>query len=160
MTKEITKAIILQEIEDKFKLRELAPDVFAFSELVVPTYNVDPHLRHPYSNVKEMSVTSAGAVSFFVVPSTERWYLRRYDVIFMAAGAYTIAGLYVRRVHKLSGSATIYLDLAAAKSASYHIDLVESVRLDPGDEVLANVDGYTSTANLRVTADYEVEVIR
>ena len=159
MSKEITKAFILQEMQDKFKLRELEPEVFSFSETVIPVYNVEQHLEEWKADFIERSITGTGAEAFFVVPDDEKWSLWRYDVIFMGAGAYTVAGMYTRR-RKDAVTDFCYLDLGAAKSASYHIELSVPVVLMPGDFLAVNIDGYTSTQNLRVYIDYLMEKVR
>ena len=156
MTKEITKARIIQEIQDKFALRELEPEVFSFSERVIPTYNVEQHLLAWTSKYETVQMTSAAAFEFFEVPENEKWKLRRYDVVFLAAGAYKVTGLYVTR----KGSTHVYLDLKKAQTESYHIDLVEPVDLQPGDKIHVLIDDYTSTAGLRVYIDYQIEVVR
>jgi len=160
MTKEITKANILQEIEDKFKLRELEAERFAFSELVIPIYDVGNHLIRPRTEYVEKSITSATAFLFFTVPQNERWYLRGYNVVFLAAGAYTVTGLYVNRVNRSPSDAYIYLDMVEGQTVSYAKNLPTPVRLNPGDKLSLLIDSYTSTASLRLHIDFTVEEIR
>ena len=159
MTKEITKAVILQEIQDKFKLREFASAKFLFDETVVPVYEIRGHLQSWRSRHAQLSVTAAGSFSFFTVPTTERWTLRSYSVIFMT-GVYTVAGIYILR--NLRGGSTdfSYLDLEAAQSTSYLTALPAPTVLEPGDDLRVNVDGYTSTGNLQLHIDYMKEEIR
>ena len=157
MTKEITKAIILQEIQDKLKLRELEPETFRFEEAVVPVYNIEQHLITRKCEFVEMSITATGDYLFFNVPINQRWTFDRYDVVFMGAGAFTVAGAFLRR--RLIAE-TVYLDLTAAQTVSYHVGLPVRTILDPGDQIRVNVDGYTSTQNLRLYLDYEVEELR
>ena len=158
MTKEITKAIILQQIQDKFGMREFAPAAFLFDETVVPVYNVERHLEEMWTKYITRSITSTGGELFLTVPGTERWHLKRYDVVFMGAGGYTVAGLYVERVNRSPADAYIYIDLEAAQSVSYHKDV--DVILNPGDAVKISIDGYTSTQDLRLYIDYLREEIR
>ena len=159
MTKEITKAIILQQIQDKFGMREFAPAAFLFDETVVPVYNIEQHLEEMWTRYIAKSVTSTGGEFCFGVPATERWHLKRYDVVFMGvAGAYTVAGVYVVRTNLSPIDAYIYLDLEAAQSVSYHKDV--DVILNPGDAVKISIDGYTSTQDLRLYIDYLREEIR
>ena len=158
MTKEITKTRILQELEDKFALREHEKDFFLFSETVVPTYDIGQHLKQHVNTFAELSITSATSFIFFVVPMDERWTLYRYDVVFMGAGAHTVAGVYTQRT--LDSASFCYLDLTAAQSASYHVNLPFPILLSPGSRIKINVDGYTSTQNLRLYLDYMVENIR
>ena len=160
MTKEITKAIILQEIQDKLKLREFVPSNFLFDETVVPVYNIEPHLRQPRSGYVERSVTSTGPILILTVPQTQRRTFNRYDVVFMAAGAYTVSGIYVQRNTKVPADAFTYLDLTAGQTASYHIDLGNPIQMVPGDSIYINIDGYTSTQNVRFYYDYTLEEIR
>jgi len=157
MTKEITKAIILQQIQDKLKLRELEPGRFTFSEEVIPTYNIEPHIQEQISEIQTVSVTSGPtAYEFFEVPDDERWVLNRYNIVFMAAGAYKVTGMYILRG---SGNA-IYLDMIEGQTVSYAVELHNPSVLDAGHKLFVYVDDYTSTANLRVYIDYEREVIR
>ena len=159
MTKEITKAIILQEIQNKFKLRELEPAKFLFDETVVPVYDIGRHVHSWWQSYKTVTINGTGPLSIKAVPPTEHWHLARYDVVFMT-GAYTIAGIYIKRKNQAAPDSFIYLDLKAAQSVSYHIDLVKDVVLEPGDEIMVNVDGYTTTGAFRFYYDYRMEEIR
>ena len=159
MTKEIAKAFILQRIEDKFGLRELTPEKFSFSEQVVPVYNIEQHLEEWWQRYLTKSITSSDPFPLFTIPAHGKWTLRSYDVVFMT-GAFTIAGLYLKRKNGTPSDAYIYLDLKAAQSASYHIDLNPPVVCQPGDIIFVYVDGYTSTGDLRVYVDYKLETIR
>ena len=157
MTKEITKSIILQEITDKFKLREFAPANFLFDETVVPVYNVEQHLEEWWQKYRTESITATGGQHYFSVAQDERWHLKRYDVVFMT-GAFTIAGIYITRSNRDPSDAYIYLDLTAAQNTSYHVNT--DVILNRGDTISANVDGYTTTGNLRLYIDFEKETVR
>jgi len=159
MSKEITKAIILQEIQDKLRLRDFIPAKFLFDETVVPVYDIGQHLESWWQQYMEKSVTSASGLSFFIVPGTERWHLKRYDIVFMGAGAYTVSGLYVVRTNRV-GAASVYLDLTAAQTVSYHVELPQPAVLQSGDILYINIDGYTSPQNLRLYIDYMKEEIR
>ena len=158
MTKEITKAFILQQIEERFKLRDLIPEKFTFLESVMPTYNIEGHLKTWMTLSKTISVTGTGPKTIFSVPYTERRCLTGYTVVFMAAGAYTLAGVYIARKNDVS--IFIYLDLGAAKTISYTVNLPKPLILDSGDKLALNVDGYTSTADVMVNCDYVAETIR
>ena len=157
MTKEITKAKIIQEIQDKLSLREFESSPFLFSETVIPIYDIKPHLERWRVALKEKSVSSAAAVGFFVVPNDEKWTLSRYDVIFMAAGAYTVTGAYIYRTED---GERIYLDMLEGRSVSYHIELPTPAILNPGDAIWILIDSYTSTANLRLYIDVLKEEVR
>ena len=158
MTKEVTKAYILQQMEDKFKLRDYIASKFLLDETIVPTYDIKQHLEKWEVKYKEESITAIGNKSFFAVPANERWELHRYDVVFMGAGAYTIAGANFKR--SSSGVHTIYMDLTAAQTTSYHVELPKPVTLEHGDVIYVNIDGYTSPQNLRLYIDYMTEEIR
>ena len=157
MSKEITKAIILQEIQDKFKMREFEPAPFLFDETVVPTYDIRSHLGRWETKYASTSITSAAGFAFFTVPAYEQWFLRRYDIIFMGAGAIKVTGLYVKRAES---EEACYLDMKKEQDVSYHIDLIEPVFLHPGDKIYVLIDTYVSTQDLRVYIDYLREQIR
>ena len=157
MTKEITKANILQEMTDKLRLRELMTEKFVFSEMVIPTYNIEQHLEEWWHNFVDVSITGIGGFMFYTIPQNEKWHLKRYDVVFMT-GVYTIAGVYIARKNQSPAAATVYADLTAAQNTSYHNET--DVVLTRGDSILINVDGYTSTGNLRLYIDYMKERIR
>ena len=160
MSKEITKSIILQEMQDKLKLREFAPSNFLFDETVVPVYNIEQHLEDFWNKyITSTTITGIGGIGFATVPSTEKWTLYRYDLVFMS-GVITVAGVYVTRVNRTPIGAYIYLDLTAAQTVSYHVDVNPPIVLQPGDVVSASVDGYTSDAILRLYIDYKRETIR
>ena len=156
MTKEITRAIIIQEMQDKLNLREFEPAPFLFDETVTPVYDIGQHLLKLERLTKTFSITATGAVSMHEVPDNEEWYLHRYNVIF-ETGAYTLAGVFVGR--PLSTHYT-YLDLGVGKSVSYINDLPKDVKLNSDDNVYVNVDGYTSTGNLTLIVEVTKEIIR
>jgi hypothetical protein len=161
MTKEITKTIILQELEDKLKLREWESERFLFSEMVVPTYAIKEHLQYPTADYKQVSIVSGpDAYLFFTVPQNERWFLSTYNIVFMAAGAYTVTGLYINRKKQKTPGSFIYLDMTLGQSVSYMVDLPKPVRLDPGDAIWVYVDSYTISAALRLYIAYTSEEIR
>ena len=158
MTKEITKAFILQEIAERFALRELAPEKFSFSEIVVPTYDVESHLGLNRISVAVLSITGTGGVDFFVVPDNENWILSGYNVVFSGAGTCTISGVYITR--RPVSTSFLYLDLTAAQNTSYAVNLPKEILLKAGDTVSVNVDGYTATANLYLYIDVLKETVR
>ena len=158
MTKEITKAIILQEIQDKLKLREFAPTKFLFDETVVPVYNIERHLQKWTLDYKRVSIDSAAAFTFFTVPENEQWQLRSYNVIFLGAGAIKVAGIYITR--NISPSNYLYLDLTKNQTVSYAVELNTPVVLDPGSMIRVMCDDYISTQNLDCTIDVMKEEIR
>jgi hypothetical protein len=156
MTKEITKAYILQELQDKFKLRELIPETFRFSEEVVPTYDIEQHLTREEIKENTVSITATGGKWFFNVPATQRWELHRYNVVFMT-GSYKVAGLMVCRPLLAN---YMYLDLTKNQTVSYAKNLPQPVILQPGDGLYINIDDFTSIGNLMLRADVTVEEIR
>jgi len=156
MTKEITKAIILQAIQDKMKLREFAPSPFLFDETVVPVYNIGEHFRKVERLTVTQVINSTGARKFWDIPETQQWELHRYNVLFLT-GSFTIAGLFLGRP---ADPDYVYLDLKAAQNVSYANDLPKPAILRAGDSIWINVDGYTSTGNLMVIADVIKEEIR
>jgi len=157
MTKEITKAIILQEIQDKFSLREFDPAPFLFDEKVTPTYNIEQHLGEWVTSYAQKTITSAPASHIvFAVPEDERWTFNVYNVIFMAAGAYKVTGVFI---HRLSG-ADVYLDMKAGQTVSYAVALPQPIVLNPLESIQIYIDDYTSTANIRVYLNFLRETIR
>ena len=158
MTKEITKSIILQQIQDKFKLRDFEPANFLFDETVIPVYDIGPHLYNRHVMMKTMSVTAGPAgILFFTVPMDERWTFTNYNVTFMT-GVFTVTGLYIHRT--ATGTESIYLDQVLGRTGSYAINVASPIVLDAGDKVWMYIDGYTSTGDLRLTIDVMKETIR
>ena len=159
MTKEITKAFILQQIEDKFKLRDLVPEKFTFSETVLPVYNIEQHLKKWEVLEKTVSITSATGFLFFFVPPTERWCLRAYQIIFGGTGAHKGTGLYV--THRPSEiTEYIYLDMKKDQDVSYVVNLPVPVVLDPGCVLRYFINSYTSTQDLTIDVDVQKEIVR
>jgi len=156
MTKEITKAIILQEIQDKLKLREFTPAQFLFEESVVPTYDINQHLGHWEVLAKTVSITSTTNFTFFAVPSTERWTLRAYQVLYGMTGAIKGSGLYVAA----RPSSSLYLDLKKGQEVSYLVNLPQHVVLEPGNVLEYYIDTYVSTQNLEIRVDVWKEQLR
>ena len=158
MTKEITRANILQEIQDKFKLREWEAERFLFSETVIPMYDIEPHLLSWEVTATNKTVSGTGGVLYHTIPDNEKWALNGYDVIFVS-GSYTVAGVYITR-KKTGVSNFHYLDLAAAQSISYTKNLNFPIALAPGDKIYINIDGYTSTGSLQLRTDIAKETLR
>jgi hypothetical protein len=158
MTKEITKARIIQEITDKFALRDLEPETFAFSEMVLPVYDIEQHLGEWETTFVSLSVTAIGGVQYYSVPYDEEWLLDAYNIVFMGAGAITVSGLFIER--KNDPNKYIYLDLTAAHTVSYCVVLPHPFLLQPGDTINVNIDGYTSTQDLRLYINHRKEKLR
>jgi len=159
MTKEITKAYILQELGEKLGLREFEAEAFRFSEEVVPVYNIEPHLGRWEVGIAQKSITAGPqGYLFFTVPQNEKWYVRGYNIIFMAAGAYKVTGVYIdRRIPTVS---YIYLDMVEGQTVSYAKNLPVPAELNPGMRLYVYVDDYTSTADLQLSIDVLKETIR
>ena len=159
MTKEITKAFILQQMENKFGLREFAAAKFLFDETVIPTYDISEHLEIRTIEQQNVSITAATAFLFFTVSADERWSFSNYNLSFYSEGAYKVSGLSIKRT--LSGiGAVIYLDLTKGQTTSYSVSLGTPVMLDPGDEIRVLIDTYVSTADLRLSIDVQKSILR
>ena len=157
MSKEITKAFILQQLEDKFKLRDFEHEKFIFSETVIPTYNIEQHLLKWEIKRETVPATSVAAFLFFTVPDDEQWTMRAYAVIFLGVATVKITGVYVGRP---SSAENIYLDMTKNQVISYLVNLPMPVILHPGHTIYIYVDDYTSDMNLRLDVDVQVEKIR
>jgi hypothetical protein len=160
MTKEITKAIIMQEIRDKFRLREFAPAKFLFDETVVPVYNIEPHLLRWEVLEKTVSITSAAGFVFWTVPQTERWLLRGYTVTFGMTGAIKGTGLYISNRPPPTAGNAIFLDMIKGQEVSYLVTLATPVVLDPGNAIRYLIDTYVSTQDLIIHIDVQKEEIQ
>ena len=158
MTKEITKAIILQELENKFQLREFLPAKFLFDETVVPTYSIEPHLTRFEIMHNTVSITSATGFAFFTVPQDEQWTLRAYQVIFGATGAHKGTGLYA--IWRPGEVDYIYFDMTKGQEISYLATLPQAVVLAPKTRLFYNIDTYVSTQDLTIDIDVSVEELR
>ena len=158
MTKEITKANILQEIQDKFKLRELMPEKFSFSEMVIPVYDIESHLGKWDTETKTVSITSIAGFTFFTVPANERWFLRAYQLVFGATGAIKATGVLI--INRAGAGDYIYLDMVKGQEVSYVINLPNPVLLNPGNRLQIYIDTYVSTQNLSLIIDVLKEEIR
>ena len=159
MTKEITKAKILQEIQDKFGLREFEAAKFLFDETVVPVYNIEGHLGVWSVDSATKSITSATDFIFFAVPEGERWLLRAYMIIFGATGAHKGSGLYMG-YRPYPGINIMYLDLKKGQDVSYLVNLPAAVELAPKTQLKYLIDDYTSTQTLTIYIDVLKEKIR
>ena len=158
MSKEITKSFILQEITDKFKLREWEPERFTFSEQVVPVYNIEQHLKTWEVVSNTLSMTSAAAFTFFTVPQNERWVLRGYQIIYGATGAHKGTGLFLS--YRPEGTDIIYLDMTKGQEISYCVNLPILVTIEPKTRIKYLIDTYTSAQDLTVDIDVQKERIR
>ena len=158
MTKEITKSYILQQIQDKFKLRELVPEVFSFQETVVPVYHVEPHLTKWEIKREVNAISGTGASVFFQVPGNETWILRSYTVEFLGVPTIKLAGAYIQRGCDVNHY--IYLDLEKNQILSYVNILPEAIHIDSGDQIFLNVDDFTSGMSIAMKIDVKVEEVR
>ena len=158
MTKEITKAHIIQEIQDKLGLRELTPEKFAFSEQVIPVYNIEQHLVKYAVRHATMSITSAASFQFFVIPATERWTLRAYQIIYGMTGAHKGTGLFLKFRPGINDY--IYLDMTKGQEISYLVNLPAPVVLEPSTVIYYNIDTYVSTQDLTIDIDVLTEDLR
>ena len=95
MTKEITKSIILQEMQDKFQLRDFESARFLFDETVIPTYDVGAHVKHWTVTRDRQVVSGNGALFFHVVPYDERWRVRKIDVYSETGGNFDIDQIFI-----------------------------------------------------------------
>jgi len=160
MTKEITKAIILQELQDKFQLRDFDPAKFLFDETVIPTYEITPHLTHTTAKMVDHVFTGIGGFVFITLPSDEKWIVTGYTVVFVTTGNLTLSGVFIARKARVGGSTFTYLDLTAGIAASYTHYLATPLRLDPGDAIGVNCDGYTTDTTIQLYVDYTMEEMR
>ena len=158
MTKEITKAEILQQIQDKFKLREFEVAPFLFDETVIPVYNIEQHLTRFEVRHTTVSITSADAFLFFVVPLDEQWTLRAYQVIYGMTGAIKGTGVYATWRPGLYDY--IYFDMTKGQEISYLVTLPAPVILAPQTRLFYLIDTYVSTQDLTIDVDISVETIR
>ena len=159
MTKEITKSIILQEIQDKLKLREFESAKFLLDETVVPVYDIGYHLGKRFIEMKTVSITAGpDAYVYFTVPENERWAFSNYNITFVT-GVYGVTGLFITRASSGAG-AFLYLDQKLGQTSSYPVNLGMDVVLDAGDNISIFVDAYTSTGDLRLGIDVTKEEIR
>ena len=81
MTKEITKANILQEIQNKFGLRDFEPERFLFGEFVTPVYDIEHHVKTWTTIRYRTQVTGNGAVAILLVPGNKEYNIRRVNVL-------------------------------------------------------------------------------
>ena len=158
MTKEITKSYILQQIEDKFKLREFVPEKFTFSENVIPIYNIEQHLGTWEIINSTVTITSADAFILYTVPDDERWFLRAYLVIYGFTGAIAGSGMFI--TNRPTSLYSMYLDLKKGQDVSYLVELNNPVVLQPGNTLRYLIDTYVSTQDLSVRIDILKEKIR
>ena len=95
MTKEITKAILLQELKDKFELRDFEAARFLFDETVVPTYDIGEHVKLWESARSRIAIAANGSTHFFRVEMDERWSVRKIDVFNETGGNFDITQVYL-----------------------------------------------------------------
>ena len=158
MSKEITKAFILQQLQDKFKLRELEPEIFRFSEQVIPVYDIEQHLMTWEVVESTVSITSAASFVFFTVPDNERWTVRAYMLVFGMTGAHKATGVYI--CYRPGNTDCIYLDLKKGQEVTYLVNLPVPAVLQPNNRVNVVFDTYVSTQDLTLRMDVLKEEIR
>ena len=159
MTKEITKSIILQQIQDKLGLREFDAAKFLFDETVVPVYNIEAHLGDWDVLEEVKTISSATAFTFFSVPMDERWLLRAYTVIFGATGAHKGTGLFMT-YRPYPNIESMYLDMTKGQEVSYLVTLPAIVVLNPKTQLKYLIDTYVCNQALTINIDVLKEKIR
>ena len=161
MSKEITKANILQEIQNKFKLRDFEPEKFLFSEIVTPTYDIGDHVKHWESERFREQITANGVAVMCTVPDNERWRIRKVDVINEAGANYLINQVL------FYGSATknqyLYFNYTGIASGGIELfSLRQDIFMEHGelDTFRINVASFVAGGYASVHILKEVETIR
>ena len=149
----------MQELQDKFGLREFEASRFLFNETVIPTYEIGGHLKKWEVTSNTQNVTTTGDIFFFEVPNTERWILRAYQVIYLMTGAIKGSGL-IATLRPNTSAHFIYLDLKKGQEVSYLVNLPCPVVLEPGNMLKYVIDTYVSSQNLTIYIDIQKEEIR
>ena len=161
MSKEITKASILQEIQNKFKLRDFEPEKFLFSEMVTPTYDIGDHVKHWESERCREQITANGVTIMCTVPENERWRVRKIDVINEGGANFKINQVF------FYGSATklqyLYFNNAGIASGAVEFFPLEQdifMEHDEMNTLQLNVIDFVAGGYVAVHVLKEVETIR
>lgn len=155
---EITKSIILQQLQDKFALREWIPERFSFLETVIPVYQIEQHLREWITaDSGAISISSTTDFMTFTVPANERWYIRTYTGIF-ATGNYNIGAV---KLNRANSDTTMYLEIEEhLNGLSWVHEFPVPLVVVAGDKLVVTCSGHTTTGNFKLYIDYDKEMVR
>ena len=162
MTKEITKAIILQQIQEKFGLRELESEIFRFSEMVIPIYDIGMHVKNWDLQRYREEITGNGSLHFITVPDNERWKMRRIIVVAEAGGTYNIAIIYIYHPsHSTDNNYIFYNTVAPIAAGTVTIfEFPQDIPVEEGDNIDINISGFSVGGYTSIHILREVETIR
>ena len=162
MTKEITKSIILQEIADKFALRDFEPEKFLFGEYVIPTYDIAPHVRNWVNTRHRIEVTGNGSYQILYVPATERYHVRRMSLLHETGANFDIDQVLIAG---LSGSVQylFYDTVAPITSGTVKIfEFIQDIPMQQGSlwEMMFNVSNFVTGGYVATHVLNEEEILR
>ena len=162
MTKEITKASILQEIQNKFGLRDFESERFLFGELVTPIYDIAPHVRNWVTERYRSSVTGNGPVQILYVPADTEYRIRRVSVLHETGANFDIDQVFLEGV----GNAVQYLfydTVAPITSGTVKLfEPTQDIPMRKGDLIYMwfNVSNYVAGGFVSVHVLKEEEIVR
>jgi len=160
--KRITRANIMGELVDKFALQEHEKEEFLFGEFVVPTYDIGAHVKGWESAEKRNAITADGTADFFNCPETERWNVRRVDVIHETGANFDVNQIFFYK----SATEHQYLffdETSPLQSGGVKIfDLPQDVMMDRGGfkGLRINVANFVAGGYISINMWREVETIR
>lgn len=157
--KKITKAILMQQLVDRFKLQEHVREEFVFLEEVLPVFELkslldDWDIRYTGA----LGVTAISLIKVLEAPMNERITIRDIEIN-QASGTFTYISIILVRnkdvVNKLR-----YYEWGASQSGRSVLNLAQDLVLDPGDYLEVYCDGFTTNGNLFGTFNCLIETLR
>jgi len=162
MTKEITKANIIQEIQNKFQLREFTPAQFLFDETVVPTYDMGQHVKAWDMSRGRVAVSANGTLIPYAVPETEQWRIRRLSLINETGGNFDVDQIFTYHPSVPTAITYVFYNTASpiGTGTVKIFEFPQDIPMSPGEHVMINISNYVGAGYVSVHMLKEVETIR
>ena len=161
MTKEITKVDIIQQIQDKFKLREFETSSFLFSEKVVPTYDIGQHVKQWALHRDRIEITGNGGAYFPDVPQTEQWRIRRITLIHETGANFDITQFAYYATGEISFDYLFYDTTTPIASGTVKIfQLPQDLILSHGMRFFITIANFVAGGYVAMHTLREVETLR
>jgi len=94
--KKCNKALLLQELIEKFDLQQWEYEPLLFAETIIPVYDIHTHLERWTGKSESITITGNGIKNIHTCPKDERWHIRRWG-LFQVGGDFTWDDLQVDR---------------------------------------------------------------
>lgn len=158
--KKCNKALLLQELIEKFDLQQWEYEPLLFAETIIPVYDVDRNFREYKSQSSgNISVTGINLYTAFTVPKDEQWQIDSL-VMQIVSGTWEWDKILIRRARSSSIDYPIVVETTAISSGYKQYRFNPPLIADSQDTLLWFCSSYTATGDGRMLIDGYIQKIR